>query len=351
MYRGSFSCPAGNNISNTNYFCSLKEESVKIVSGNGQYIIKAIDETIATGVIENQSVKVSAKKQGNTQIIVSDIKNNTSQTIEIKVFDKLTLEKLELSINPNRKIHINISAGSGQYSVISENENITKAQIEDTKVVITAIDNGTSKVIVTDTQTNEKQEIVVIVQTDIVIDENGILTKYTAEIPINGELILKDIKGIGKEVFKNKQTITHLVLENIETIGESAFASCQAIETISITNVKTIEKLAFSFNAELKSITIINTTDTELVINTQAFANCPNLEYVTLPIGTKELKSNVFSFCRELKTIISNSIDAPKIVRNTFPSTLKTNGKLIVPKNSKDKYTSWESSFATIEEQ
>lgn len=329
-----------------------KEESVKIVSGSKEYTLSVSDPTIVTASIEQELIKIVGQKQGQTQVVVTDTKSNQSQTIKVTVFDKLSLETSALSLNPDRKVVVNITTGSEQYQVKSDNESVATAELKNGKEIhITTIANGQAKIIVTDSQTNDIQEITLIVQSDIIINQEGVLTKYTAQIPDDGKLILTNIKAIDKEVFKNNQNIIHLVLEGVETIGENAFASCQAIETISISGVKTIEKLAFSFNAELKSVTITNPVNTDLVINTQAFANCPNLESVVLPSETKELKSNVFSFCRSLQTITSNSIEAPKIARNTFPSSLKTQGKLIVPKGSKDKYTTWESSFSTIQEQ
>lgn len=64
--------------------------------------------------------------------------------------DDLTLEKSEISVNQGESATIEISSGNGGYSVISANEAIATAVIENNKITITGVKGGETTITLTD---------------------------------------------------------------------------------------------------------------------------------------------------------------------------------------------------------
>lgn len=330
-----------------------KEEIVKIISGNGQYIATSDNENIASASVENQNVKIVAKNQAGTATITIKDSKNISAALEVNVFDSLSLETDKISINPAKSKKIEILSGSGMYEATSDNENVANVKIlENKEILIEAISEGLAIITITDKRTGDKKNISIEVQSDIIISDEGVLTKWSAPIPDNGKLLISsNIKAIAKDVFKSNGDIESIETEGVETIGESAFQSCQGNKSVVLKGVKAIEKSAFAFNAEVLSLTITSVEGSNLIIGTEAFANCPALKQVTLPAQTTQIGARSFAFARALETLTCYAIEPPTIVRTTFQLSSSTK-KLIVPKGSKEKYeqSSWKTYFSVIEE-
>ncbi len=183
-------------------------------------------------------------------------------------------------------------------------------------------------------------------ETGFVIDNNGILTKYTGTdtsviIPdgvtsigdraffnctsANTIIIPDSVTNIGERVFwgcKNLEEIT--IPDSVTSIGGGTFKNCKSLKEITIPdNVKIIEQAMFTGCNNLKKIVLpngitdikasafydchslikINFPDSLVTIEDNAFANCHNLTGITLPDSLKKIGHWAFINCRNLKEI------------------------------------------------
>lgn len=270
------------------------------------------------------------------------------KSVELKDL-QLSAENIELFLQQTAEVEI--ISGNGIYSVLSENQDIVTAIVENNAVKITSVNAGKTSLEITDTKSQKKKTLAVVVRS-IEVDADGKLLKFSKEeIPENGKIeIPQGVKIIAKGVFKSYQDLTEVVLNSVQIIEDEAFHSCQSLEKITLNEIKHIGKNAFAFNAELKTI-LINTTQ-EFVIDTEAFASCAVLEEITLPETTTEIKSKAFFSCRQLRSVRVKATTPPKMSRTAFNFTNREK-KLIVPHGSKDAYqqTEWGRQFSVIEEE
>ena len=124
------------------------------------------------------------------------------------------------------------------------------------------------------------------------------------------------IRGIGKEVFKESNLLTHLILnEEVTTIEEGAFKQCKWLQKIENTqSITAIGQGAFLGCIRLEEIGEFKQLTS---LGERAFENCCNLRKITLPEGLKVIPSRAFYRCQSLKKIIlPRSIE--KIAEDAF---------------------------------
>lgn len=133
-------------------------KSFGITEGNGEYKVTVLDTEIAEAMIEGDAVKVTGKKQGTTEVVISD-KNQNYKSVKVDVYltDNLKTDFTEVNIElpfgkPAVKI-INVTEGNGGYVVSSENEEIATVAIDEevsNRITINAIAEGETKISITD---------------------------------------------------------------------------------------------------------------------------------------------------------------------------------------------------------
>lgn len=159
---------------------------------------------------------------------------------------------------------------------------------------------------------------------DFVIDENGVLTKYQGLG--KGEVVVPDgVKAIGDKAFSGRYGITSIILPSSVTsigdyafsncgellsinipsgvieIGESAFLQCFKLSSITIPNgVTSISQSTFAYCYGLASVTIPKSVET---IGAAAFANCSGLKMVLIQNGVKTIEADAFASCSSLASI------------------------------------------------
>lgn len=110
-------------------------------------------------------------------------------------------------------------------------------------------------------------------------------------------------------IFRNCKNLTSInIPDSIASIGQSAFESCEMLKNILSSNglnilpnsITYIKKSAFAFSG-IKTLTIPDNVET---IERDAFASCPNLEFVELPKDLEIIKFGTFSDCPSLKSVI-----------------------------------------------
>lgn len=138
----------------------IKEQSktLEIQSGNGDYKVSVLDNTIAEASVEGNIVIIKGLAQGETDIVISD-KSGCFKNVKIDVYltDNLIIDQTEVTIElpygkPAAK-NINIIDGNGGYVVSSANEKIVTANVDvavPNRINLNATAEGETEVTITD---------------------------------------------------------------------------------------------------------------------------------------------------------------------------------------------------------
>ena len=124
------------------------QETVEITSGSGNYAVSSSDEAVATAVIDNNMVKVTCKGKGQAIITVTD--TGTGLTENIQVFNPFALSATTISMPVDYEESVDISSGSGSFSVESNDEDVAKAVVRNNTVKVTAMTPGQATLTVRD---------------------------------------------------------------------------------------------------------------------------------------------------------------------------------------------------------
>ena len=117
-------------------------------------------------------------------------------------------------------------------------------------------------------------------------------------------------------------------------INTSTFSNCSSLTSINIPNGFTsIGSSAFSGCSSLQNISIPNSVTS---IGSSVFSNCSSLQNISIPNSVTSIGSSAFSGCTCLQSIILESLTAPTIQSNSFPTSSFKYSKryLYVPKDS-----------------
>lgn len=120
--------------------------------------------------------------------------------------------------------------------------------------------------------------------------------------------------------FKGLETLT--TPESLKTIGKYAFASIDVSSITLAGNLESIQGFAFDDCDSLISLTITSSTDAEhtgMIINSNAFWSCGNLETITFADCIKKIDYDAFEYCNKLKTVY---FENPNIFEHTWWYTL-----------------------------
>lgn len=131
---------------------ATKPIEVNIIAGNGGYEVESSNgEVVTVKLISEGKVQVTAVGNGSATIKVTDADGKTA-SINVTVCDQLVLEKTSDIIAINGTLNIAIIAGSGEYSVTSDNAEIATAVVSESGDVIsiTGVSKGEAKITVTD---------------------------------------------------------------------------------------------------------------------------------------------------------------------------------------------------------
>ncbi len=137
---------------------------VDIIAGSGNYTAQANNDNV-TVQITNSNLIITGNKAGNTKVTVKDTETNKTAEVTVKVIEtvpdiKLSTDNVEVKKGEN--VEVNITAGSGNYTAQTDNDNVT-VQITGDKVLITGSKAGNAIVTVKDTETNKTAKITVTV--------------------------------------------------------------------------------------------------------------------------------------------------------------------------------------------
>lgn len=133
-------------------------KSFDITEGNGEYKVTILDTDIAEAIIEGDAVRVTGKKQGTTEAVISD-KNQNYKSVKVYVYltDNLTIDQTEVNVElpfgkPAVQV-VNITEGNGEYEVSSSSEDVATVSIDSSdpcRIIINATKVGNAEITITD---------------------------------------------------------------------------------------------------------------------------------------------------------------------------------------------------------
>ena len=328
---------ADNNLVLSANSITLKEGEhnvVNITSGSGVYIVKSNNESVVlANEVKAGVIGIIAKGAGNTTVIVKDKATKQQKTIEVtvtKALPNLVVTSKTAELMVGGQYRINITSGSGKYSVSSQNSHIATASVSGNAIDIVGKSKGNTTVLLEDKESKETVSIAVKVNPkeddtrvpEGVIIKDGILIKWPYDkIPADGHVTVPDgVTAIGYAAFVNigeneyiykanynDKLISVKIPNSVKSINKFAFYRCTKLKIINIPNsVTTIGNNAFSVCRALTSITIPNSVTS---IGNEAFLGCGSLSSVTLPNSIVSIGDAVFYSCSSLSSItIPNSV-------------------------------------------
>ena len=321
---------------------SLKENEssqVNITSGSGVYIVKSNNESVVlANEVKAGVIGIIAKGAGNATVIVKDKATKQQKTIEVtvtKAHPSLVVTSKTAELMVGGQYRINITSGSGKYSVSSQNSHIATASLSGNAIDIVGKSKGNTTVLLEDKESKETVSIAVKVSpkeenTEVpegVIIKDGVLIRWPYDkIPTDGHVTVPDgVTTIGYAAFANigeneyiyneyiynanynDKLISVKIPNSVKSINNSAFYKCTKLKIINIPNsVTSIGNYAFSVCRSLSSITIPNSVTS---IGNYAFSWCSSLSSITIPNSVTSIGNGAFNRCKSLTSItIPNSV-------------------------------------------
>ncbi len=172
------------------------KEVIEITAGSGDYNIKSSKNEVATAEIKGGTVVVKALKKGEATITITDKVTKKEATIKVTVtedYADVTLKDTEITIAKGDKEVVEITTGSGKYTVESNKQAVATAEIVGSTVKVTAVAKGVATITVTDTKTNKTAKVKVTVSTDAFV-----INKETATLKLGEEIVVYIKSGSGK---------------------------------------------------------------------------------------------------------------------------------------------------------
>ena len=317
---------ADNNLVLSANSITLKEGEHKVVnitSGSGVYIVKSNNESVVlANEVKAGVIGIIAKGAGNATVIVKDKATKQQKTIEVtvtKAHPSLVVTSKTAELMVGGQYRINITSGSGKYSVSSQNSHIATASLSGNAIDIVGKSKGNTTVLLEDKESKETVSIAVKVSPKeedaevpegVIINSRDVLEEWPCnKIPESGHVTIPNrVRAIGMEAFKNCNRLKSISIPNsVTSIGNEAFEGCSKLSSITIPNsVTSIGNEAFLYCTSLKSITIPNSVTS---IGSYAFYKCSSLSSITIPNSVTEIGEHTFYECSSLSSItIPNSV-------------------------------------------
>lgn len=311
-------------------------EIINILAGSGQYQAKSNDENVAKVTVTGSKATVTTAKAGEAVITITDTKTGNTTDVKIIVIADVSLSKNEITLERGKENkEISISSGSGQYTATSNNQNVATVSIIEEILVIKAIGQGTTQILVKDSKTEKTTEVKVTVTiADIALSASSISVRATENGAIsisagsgnyevsssNGVIATAAINGnniviAGKTIGSTKITVKDKVTGKEATINVTV-SSKQNI-TLSQTTVEVNEANSKNINITTGSGNYLINTSNSDVATASLSGSVITIKGVN--IGTTNIT-------------ISNSVDTPvtltvKVVPTVAPAGIIGNPK------------------------
>lgn len=311
-------------------------EIINILAGSGQYQAKSNDENVAKVTVTGSKATVTTAKAGEAVITITDTKTGNTTDVKIIVIADVSLSKNEITLERGKENkEISISSGSGQYTAISNNQNVATVSIIEEILVIKAIGQGTTQILVKDSKTEKTTEVKVTVTiADIALSASSISVRATE----NGAISISAGSG-NYEVSSSNDVIATAAIN-----GNNIVIAGKTIGSTKITVKDKVTGKEATINVTVSSKQNITLSQTTVEVNE---ANSKNINITTgsgnylintsnSDVATASLSGSVITIkgvnIGTTNITISNSVDTPvtltvKVVPTVAPAGIIGNPK------------------------
>ena len=137
-----------------------KTETAYVLTGSGAYSATSDKTSVATVSVTATNINIKGVNWGTATITVKDTKTNETKTIAVTVPpNDLVIDKTTLGVGIGSAEFVNITDGSGNYTVTSNNTSVATATLSGTKVTINGIALGNAVITVKDNQSSQTKTI------------------------------------------------------------------------------------------------------------------------------------------------------------------------------------------------
>ena len=151
-----------------------------------------------------------------------------------------------------------------------------------------------------------------------------------------GILNLSNIQSIGEWCFYNTGFTGELVVpEGVTEIPYYSFGYTSFSSIVLPSTIKVIGQSSFCYSNRIMSV---NFPEGLMVIRSQAFFDCLNLQKLELPSTLQTIQSSAFEYCYGISSIISRAKEPPTVQDGAFNGVPKDNFTVEVPANAVTRY-------------
>lgn len=124
----------------------------KISGSKAPYTAKSTNEAVAIVRVSNDTVYVTAVKQGNATIALTDAQKLTGTLpviVKAKTAD-VALDKTTAEVAVGKTVEVNVKSGTAPYALSIKDKTIVSATLSGTKLTVKGVKAGTTTLTVTD---------------------------------------------------------------------------------------------------------------------------------------------------------------------------------------------------------
>lgn len=156
-----------------------ESKTVEITSGSGEYGVTNLNGDKAKATLNGTTITIEALSVGDAKVVVTDMKSGLKVTIEISVTQKtvypeLTLSKQEVHLNVGETGQIEITSGTGSYSIGKYDTNVAKVTINGSTITINALSIGNTPVTITDKGSGKTATFGIAVKKPSIYDKDAV---------------------------------------------------------------------------------------------------------------------------------------------------------------------------------
>ena len=237
--------------------------TVEITSGNGDYAISVDKPSIATASVSGTTITIKGVSKGTAKVTVKDKSGQTAE-INVNVWDNLTLSQSSVGLYPGNSTTVEITNGSGHYTVSVDKPAIATASLSGSVITIKGVGVGSAVVTVTDTSTNQTAKINVTVSSAPTL----VVSNSSVELMVGGSSTVEITSGSGSyEITNSNVNVVQAVLDGAK-ITLTAKAEGNAVVTVK--DKATGQTASISVTVNSNTNLVLSQSNVDLTVGAEA---------------------------------------------------------------------------------
>ena len=275
--------------------------TVNVTSGSGSYAVSDYDKKVVDVSVKGKVITINALSAGNTSIKVTDTNTKKTAQVAVKVaYPDIALSTKELSLNVGETKQIEVTSGSGSYSVSDYDKSVISVSVKGKVITVNALSGGNTSIKVTDTN-----------------------TKKTAQVAVKVKATYPDIALSTKEMSLNVGETKQIEV----TSGSGSYSVSDYDKSVISVSVK---GKIITVNALSGGNTSIKVTDTNTKKTAQVAVKVNKVSYPDIALSTQEIHLNVGEIGQI--EITSGSGNYTTWIYDTKVAELSLNGNIVTVK-------------------